>query len=210
MESRLRFDLQFFAETAGERTEKATPKKRREARKKGQIAKSQELSTAFLLLGVFITLHLLSGRWAQEVGEFASDWFSHLAREDLSITGTVDLLTDAVLLAGQVLAPVFLAAVIIGVLINFLQVGAYFQPDLIKPKLDKLNPISGFKRIFSTRALVELVKSLLKLLIVGTVAFLTIRPALKPMLMLWAMEPAAAFSEVESTIFALTWRVGLA
>lgn len=205
--SLIRFDLQFFA---GEKTEKATPKKRQEARKKGQVPKSQELVTAILLLGIFIILHVLRGQIGDQVGQYAADWFSQMGRKELTVGTVTAWYTQGVLVIGEILAPLFLAAILIGILFNFLQVGAFFQPDLIKPKFDKLNPISGFKRIFSTRAIAELAKSLLKLIIVFGIAYLTIRPTVKGLLLLWDMDIAQAVSFVETIVFTVAWRIGLA
>lgn len=203
----IRWDLQFFA---GEKTEQATPKKRREARKKGQVLKSQELTTAILLLTVFILIHSFSLTLGRQLTGFATDWLSSIAGRDLNIASVSALAFELVLVFGQVMAPIFLAAILIGVLVNFLQVGAYFQFDLIQPKLERINPLNGLRRMFSTRAVVEMFKSLAKLAIIFGVAFLTIRPLLDRILVLWAMPISAAVAYVENAIFTIGWRVGLA
>ncbi len=203
----IRWDLQFFA---GEKTEQATPKKRREARKKGQVLKSQELTTAILLLTIFILLHSFSLTLGRQITGFATDWFSRISRSDLTIASASALGTELILVFAQVIAPIFLAAVLVGVIVNFLQVGPYFQFDLIQPKFTRINPINGLKRMFSTRAVVEMIKSLLKLTIVFGVAFVTIRPLLDKLLLLWAMPISGAVAYVENAIFTIGWRVGLA
>lgn len=207
MGNQVLFDLQFFA---GEKTEQATPKKRQEARKKGQVVKSQELTTAFLLLGVFTTLHTLGANLFDQLGRFMAFWFSQLSRTELTVNTVSVLFTNTILVMGQILFPIFLVAILIGILVNFVQVGAFFQLDLIKPKFDRLNPINGFKRIFSTRALAELAKSLLKLTIVFSIAYVTIKSAAPSLLLLWDMEVPAALRYVESVIFGVAWRIGLA
>ncbi|WP_433957754.1 flagellar biosynthesis protein FlhB [Cytobacillus horneckiae] len=164
----LSLDLQLFA---GEKTEKATPKKKQDTRKKGQVAKSQDVNTALLLLAVFIFLF------------FASDYLhgitiyilEHSFQEYLSLAVTneniyqifMDVLKELLMLLGPIMA----IAMVAGVAANYLQVGVLFTAKPIEPKLEKLDPIKGFKRIFSIRAIVEMLKSILKISFVGVVAF---------------------------------------
>lgn len=161
-------DLQFFA---GEKTERATPKKRQDAKKKGQTAKSQDINTAVTLIAVFSFL-LLTGNYLKN-GIFAM--FKNSFQEYMLMDATpgnlqiifLSILKDLVLYLG----PILLIALIAGVASNLFQVGFMFTSEAIQLKLDKINPISGFKRIFSMRAIVELIKSLLKICFVGIVTF---------------------------------------
>lgn len=167
----LSLDLQYFA---GEKTERATPKKRQDAKKKGQVAKSQDINTAAVLLAVF--LFLLVGGGYLKKGIFSL--FKNSFQKYLLMDATPENLQVIFLeifkgLAGF-LGPIMLVAVIAGVAANFFQVGAMFTPDAIQPKLDKINPLSGFKRIFSMRSLVELIKSLLKIGLIGVITFIVL------------------------------------
>nr|WP_194947710.1 flagellar biosynthesis protein FlhB [Anoxybacillus flavithermus] len=161
-------DLQFFA---GEKTEKATPRKRQEVRKKGQVAKSADVTAAFLMLIVFLVLSFSSGMWRDAITRLFRQSFQHYFFMDVTIDSVqlifVDLLQQLALLVG----PIFLAAIAAALFANFVQVGFLFTTEPLQMKLSKLDPIQGFKRIFSLRALVELLKSILKVLFVGVVTF---------------------------------------
>lgn len=164
----LSVDLQFFA---GEKTEKATPRKRQEVRKKGQVAKSADVTAAFLMLIVFLVLSFSSGMWGDAITRLFRQSFQHYFFMDVTIDSVqlifVDLLQQLALLVG----PIFLAAIAAALFANFVQVGFLFTTEPLQMKLSKLDPIQGFKRIFSLRALVELLKSILKVLFVGVVTF---------------------------------------
>jgi flagellar biosynthetic protein FlhB len=164
----LRLDLQLFA---GEKTEKATPKKRQDARKKGQTAKSQDISTAVVLLAVFLFLKLAGNYLKTGIFSLFKNSF-----QDYMLMNTTSGNLRVIFLAviknlAFYLGPILLVALIAGVAANLAQVGFMFTSEALQPKLEKINPISGFKRIFSVRSIVELVKSLLKISFVGIVTF---------------------------------------
>jgi flagellar biosynthesis protein FlhB len=164
----LSLDLQYFN---GEKTEKATPKKRQDAKKKGQTAKSQDVNTAVILLAVFLFLTFS----ASYVGNIVFNLFHHTFEQymlmDLTENTvqviTLDLMKELALLLG----PIMLVALVAGVFSNYVQVGAMFTTEPLQPKLEKIDPIKGFKRIFSMRAIVELLKSILKISFIGGITF---------------------------------------
>ncbi|QQK76364.1 flagellar biosynthesis protein FlhB [Salicibibacter cibarius] len=168
----MRMDLQYFAAEGGqEKTEKATPKKREDTRKKGQVAKSNDVNTAVILLIVFILLFA----YAAVPGQFLHDLFTKMyinyAGMAFSIENVMALFLDLMSEVVIVLLPIFLAALLAGVVASMLQVGVLFAPEAIKPKLSKINPLKGIKRIFSARAIVELLKAFLKICLVGLLSF---------------------------------------
>jgi flagellar biosynthetic protein FlhB len=164
----LRLDLQFFA---GEKTEKATPRKRQEVRQKGQVAKSADLNTAIVLLIVFVVL-LFSGRLYKETfSRILRQSFQQYMLTDMTIDSVHALFVDVLKEIAGVLAPIFLAAIAGAFMANFLQVGFLFTTEPLQMKLSKLDPIQGFKRIMSLRSIVELLKSILKIMVVGLVTF---------------------------------------
>lgn len=164
----LRLDLQFFA---GEKTEKATPKKRQDSRKKGQVAKSQDVTTAVSLLALFGFLFV----GASFIGKGILHLFQHSLQYYLFMPVTEANLKVIVLEIMEqliyILGPIMLVALLAGVAANYLQVGFLLTGEPLKPKLEKLDPIKGFKRIFAVRALVELLKSMLKISFVGAITF---------------------------------------
>ncbi|OIJ17850.1 flagellar biosynthesis protein FlhB [Anaerobacillus alkalidiazotrophicus] len=164
----LPINLQFFSQ---EKTEKATPKKRQETRKKGQVAKSTDINTAIILLLVFIILWLIGEYVGKRIFIFTQYMFQEYLLYSLSSENVESLFLELTTQAVMIVAPIMLIAMLAGILSNYLQVGFLFAPEAIKMKLSKLNPIQGFKRIYSIRAIVELLKSLLKICLVGLVTF---------------------------------------
>ncbi|MED4532500.1 flagellar biosynthesis protein FlhB [Metabacillus fastidiosus] len=164
----LTLDLQFFA---GEKTEKATPRKRQESRKKGQVAKSQDVNTAVSLLTVFLSFLFIGTFMRERIMDLLTGIIQDFMLLDLTVNSVQKLFTTLAYETVFILAPVMAVALVAGIIGNYLQVGFLFAPEAIQMKLEKLNPIQGFKRIFSVRALVEFLKSMLKISFIGLVAF---------------------------------------
>ncbi|MDF2500596.1 MAG: flhB [Anaerosporomusa subterranea] len=164
---RLVFDLQRFN---GEKTEDATAKRKSEARQKGQVAKSAELNSAFIILSAFFALKMLGPHIYSSLTAFMKYIFSSLSTfstQDLTIQIIITLFLDISFIFFQVTMPIMLSITIISITINFMQVGftLTFEPLLLN--FDRLNPLTGLQRLVSKRALVELVKSLFKIAIIG-------------------------------------------
>lgn len=167
----LSLNLQFFA---GEKTEKATPKKRQDSRKKGQVAKSQDVNTAIILFSMFL-LFLITG---SRLGEVPLRIFTHAFQEytlmPLTEANLQTIIFGVLRELLYLLIPVMVVAVVAAIVANYIQVGFLFSSEAIQFKLEKINPIKGFKRIFSLRAIVELFKSTLKICFIGTATFAVI------------------------------------
>ncbi|MNM96256.1 Flagellar biosynthetic protein FlhB [compost metagenome] len=171
MTYRYALDLQLFA---GEKTEKATPKKRQDARKKGQVAKSQELSGAVVLLSSFLCLLVFGDYFKERLIYLYSDVFYHRLTMDVTAENVMVLLGDYGVKLLLLLAPIFLVILVMAILANYIQVGFLLTGEPLKMKLSKIDPIKGFKNIFSMRSLVEFLKTLLKLSIIGFLVYSTI------------------------------------
>ncbi|MED3563672.1 flagellar biosynthesis protein FlhB [Bacillus xiapuensis] len=154
---------------AGEKTEKATPLKRREARKKGQVAKSAEVPQALTLLLCF-SFFLIGGKsFIEGCFQIYRRCFEEYIRWDLSISSTRLLFNQLLLDAAKLVAPLLVIVLTAGVLANFLQVGFLFNLESLKMNFGKINPIQGAKRIFSMKSLVEMIKSILKIVITSAI-----------------------------------------
>ncbi|SDN28556.1 flagellar biosynthesis protein FlhB [Alkalicoccus daliensis] len=162
----LKLDLQFFAQ---EKTEKASPKKRKDSRTKGQVAKSTDVNTAFILMFVFLLLWLSGSFITGKMFDMVTFTFTDYLLMELNEENLRSMFLTFTMQGIIATAPVMLAAGVAGVASNLLQVGVLFAPEAIKAKLEKIDPIKGFKRIFSVRALVEFLKSMLKIALVGLV-----------------------------------------
>ncbi len=187
---RLRVDLQFFAE---EKTEKATPKKRQDQRKKGQVAKSTDVNTAIILLLVFLFLWIFGGMLGQTMFDLLKHTFQTYLLMEVTETNFADMFFEIIMESAMVLLPIMLIAMIAGVVASYVQVGVLFAPEAIQMKLSKLDPIQGAKRIFSVRALVELLKSLLKISFAGIVVYIIIWTNLEDVMLLSQKSVADGF-----------------
>lgn len=162
--SQIAFNLQLFA---GEKTEEATPKRKEEARKKGQVAKSMEINSVFILLAAFFTLKMLGGFIYDELTKYMQFIFSNFPKQDITIQDIVQLFIGFSLVFFKTTLPVMGVILIISLFINFLQVGFNVSLEPLMPNFDKINPLSGFARLFSKRSLVELAKALIKVAVIG-------------------------------------------
>ncbi len=179
----LEYELQWFAKDGegGEKTEPATAKKLQDARKEGQVAKSQELNHAFGLLTLFVMLKL----FISFIGEELLGIFQLIYKKIPDIInesiGGISVYTASTLINNVmgtillILAPVFVIGFMVSLLSNILQVKWKVTAKPMMPKLSKINPISGFKRIFSKDSLFELLKSIVKIVVIIYVAYSSIK-----------------------------------
>ncbi|NEW05561.1 flagellar biosynthesis protein FlhB [Paenibacillus sp. SYP-B3998] len=168
---RLQLDLQWFA---GEKSEPATPKKRQEARKKGQVAKSMDLPAALILLFSFLAFLMFGTYMKERILRMFHNVFENQLTMDITAGNVQVLFVDLVRQGLLILAPIFILVLVIAFLANYGQIGFMFIGEPLLMKFSKINPISGFKRIFSMRTVMEFLKSSLKLSIIGYVVYTTL------------------------------------
>ncbi|MBI3186073.1 MAG: type III secretion system export apparatus subunit SctU [Myxococcales bacterium] len=167
-----------MADSSGEKTEEPTQKKIDDSRKKGQVWKSRDLTGALVFL---VGLGAIKATWSMVEAEVASLFrftFDRVAHPEDIMQGTFAMLLMGVKSAVVLTLPVAVAAAILGGLVDFLQVGPLFAFDSLKPKLEKLNPIEGFKNLFSKKQIVEAIKSMLKIGVAGYVVWAVVKDAI--------------------------------
>lgn len=194
----LGIDLQLFAE---EKTEEATPHRRQQARRRGQVAKSTDLNAALVLLVSVVMLYGLRNYFFENTGGFASFMLGHWMAQPFNEENLLHLAREVFTTYFRVMAPMFVVAIGIGVAANIGQVGFKITPKAIEPKLSHLNPIQGFKRMFSRRSLVELIKSVLKIVIVGFISYSLVRGGFETLLFLVDMSVLQSIDVVARLIF---------
>lgn len=154
-------------ESFQEKTERATPKKRQQAREEGNVARSVEINSAVVLFFGTLVLYVMSG-WLMNRMRMG---MVVIFREAPKITLNVEDFRNLAIIVIQFMAiniiPFAIALLLIGVAANVAQVGWLFSPKSLKPKFSKLNPIEGVKRFFSVKSIVELFKGIIKIAIVG-------------------------------------------
>lgn len=160
-----------MAEQDQNRSEEATPFKREEARKKGSVAKSLDVNSFGVLAIALIGFYVFGARIAKQELSLFSRIFHDAPMVVFGVDTIATLLSNYLTAAVIVLAP-FLALLMVGAaLINFFQIGPIFSWVPIKPDLNRINPITGFKRLFSMKMFFEAIKTVLKFVILGVVFF---------------------------------------
>ena len=172
-----------------ERTEKATPKRRQEAREKGQVAKSRDLTAAVVLLAGLAGLGLWGGRLCGGLMDLLRESLYQLRPGAAGPEQIPVLFKGLGLAAAWVLAPLLLTLFLAAGLSNYLQVGKVLSAVPITPDLSRLQLVKGFKRLFSVNSLVELGKSLAKVALVGVVAYYALKRELTELLPVFHQEP---------------------
>jgi len=164
-----------MAEQEGqEKTEVPTEKKRRESREEGQVAFSKELSSAALLAGIVLTLVATSPIILDAMRQLMSQLFRDLAQsEELSIDSIFTLSGEIFYIILPAFAPFLAVIIFVGIFASVLQVGVLITFKAISPKFNKISPLTGLKRLFSSQSLADFLKSMAKLIIVGFVGYLT-------------------------------------
>ncbi len=195
---------------AQDRTEEATPKRIQEAREKGDVAKSVELTSAALLLSVVILFYFNGNTFLLGLTGVIQEVYSSLGSVTLT---AISLPSLAEWVAGRmifILGPILLLVLIVGLLVNFLQVGVNIAPKALGPNWERINPAAGLKRIFSTRGLAELIKGILKLLIVGTIIYVYLAERVKDYPFMTYMTPFQIIGVVAGDLFKIGLYVGIA
>ena len=196
-------------DTGGEKTLPASQKKREQARQRGNIAKSQDLSAAVTLGVALLAMMLLGPRMLHYLVAAFRYYFGGLATIPVTESSIQAVALGMIYFVGNVVVPIMILLVIAGSAINLVQVGFLFTTETITPKIEKLNVFAGFGKFLNPRSLAELVKSLLKLVMVGYVVYLTLRSRWEGMLQLSYLSPYAMVGAVGGLIVAVWLRVVL-
>lgn len=168
-----------------EKTEPATPKRREEARKKGDVAKSKELASIAVLSAGVLYLFFAAKGISIRLGGLMEKAFSRIPGLPDSDSKLMELVSQFLHDYLAIILPVSLLVCVVAILVNYLQTGVIWSVEALAPKVSKIDPLQGLQRIFSMRSLLELFKSIAKIAIVGWVAFSTLKeefPHLLPLI----------------------------
>jgi flagellar biosynthetic protein FlhB len=190
----------FFAATE-EKTEEPTPHRRQEARKKGQVSRSSDLNAAIVIIIIIIFLYIMREYLVFNLSGYVQHIFSKELLQELTPDEFFGLYRLSLNIFFNLLGPIFLLAVFFGLILNFLQVGFLFAPEAIKPKISNINPVEGFKKIYSKRALFEFIKTLLKVMVVSFAIYILLKNKLEKILLMPEMNIFAIMNHLEKTIF---------
>jgi flagellar biosynthetic protein FlhB len=155
-----------------EKTERATPKKRKDVRGRGHVVQSRELNSALVLIGCIIALYVFYPYMLKVLSNSITCAIEQSIEEDLfTISGIQRVFADGVVSFIKAAAPPAVAAAALGLFASYAQVGFLLTQKPLKPDLNRLNPIEGIKRVFSRRSLVQLLKSIIKVAVIGYIMF---------------------------------------
>ena len=213
----LEYDLQFFAKDGpgGEKTEEPTSKKLEDARKEGQVAKSKEITNAFELLTFFLLIYFWVGYMGTffvgniydiytQIPEYIKMYNGHIQEQTIST-----LFIRSMIRVLMILAPFLLIGAFVAFVTNVVQVKWKPTTKPLQPKPNKLSPVSGFKRLFSVNSLVELVKSILKIGLVGYVVYSYLRKNMPPLYQFYSLSLNQGIMQVGMLVVNLGIRISL-
>jgi len=188
-----------------EKTEKATPKKRRDAREKeGNVLQSKEINTTFSILGIFFAMSLLGPLMLREILSVLRYFFSS-AGENRAINNeyfteiALNIVKSCVLIVG----PILIIAMFLGIIPPIIQTKGLFTMKPLKPKFSKLNPITGMKRLFSIQSAVGVIKGIITITAICVIVFLRLRSIMPEILKMPQMELLQCILFTAKNIFSI-------
>jgi flagellar biosynthetic protein FlhB len=196
---------------AGDKTEKATPKRRDEARKKGQVAKSSDLNGALVLLGGLFALSIWGPHVWHDMGASMRGTLGMISQpETVTASGVAKLFMESGRTVVMAVGPIAIACLVVGVVSNVAQVK--FKPSLkgIKPDFKRLDPLKGAKNLFGPNLLFEGAKNLTKVAIVGAITAFAVVPKFDDLAALVGMAPADLVAKLTSNVFGIAQRAAIA
>ncbi|MDD3024196.1 MAG: flagellar biosynthesis protein FlhB [Syntrophomonadaceae bacterium] len=206
----LLIDLQLFAnDDTGEKTEKATPRRREEARKKGQVFKSTDLNSAVILLAGSLAVYFSFPYMLESIKEFTALYILERTLTDFTNDYIYYMLIEVCIILAKVLLPIFLVNFMVALMISYLQVGSVFSTEVLTPKMERINPIEGFKRIFSKRALMELFKSVFKVVVTSYIVYSVMKKNFYIFPRFVDMELIATIKVMSSVVLEMALKVGI-
>lgn len=213
----LEYNLQWFAKDGpgGEKTEPATAKKLSDARKEGKVAKSQELNSAATLIALFLMLRIFVSFLGQGFLD-VFNWiytlipdFVESERSGVTVNAVSTIITEVLLQLLKLMAPFLIGGFVVATVISIVQVGWQVSTKPLEPKLDKFNPINGFKRIVSKDSIFNLFKSILKIILIFYVAYTCIKGQKNNLFMLYEIPLKQAITLIGSIIIDTGLRISL-
>jgi len=190
----LYYDLQFFADgPGGEKTEPATQKKLDDARDEGKVAKSKELTAAIELILLFVSLKLFMSYVSQgfiNVFNYIYKMIPEFVNQEAMQPETAHFMTFfrvVIINSLEILAPFLIISFLATMVVTVMQVGWKVTTKPLQPKLDKFNPINGFKRIISKESFFELAKSIVKIFLIGYIAYTSVKNEAGSLFLLYDM-----------------------
>jgi len=193
-----------------ERTEQATPRRRQKARERGQVARSADLTAAGIICLGFTALFMVGPQLVNRLREAMSYTMANAPTIALSDPSFQTVVVNSIGSFLVTMAPLFIAMTAVALVMNVLQVGFHISPKALELKLEKLNFVSGFKRLFSMRSAVQLVRDPLKLVAIGLIGYLAIRSEFEGFAVLSDLSIAQLGATLARLTLVISLKIGVA
>lgn len=199
-----------MAEDDGDKTEAPTPRRRQEAREEGNIARSADLTSAVILLGVLVLLKWYGPAMMGAMRSLMRQMLSAGSLSDFAGGGMTVSLMQAVWLSSKALAPVLIGVVVVAVVVNLMQVGFFLSAKRLQPNLGTLNPLRGFSRMLGKgNGIVSLLMSLAKLILVALVAWSAVQGRLGEIMTSQRLDFGQIFMIGSALVYSIGLRIGI-
>ncbi|NLC79220.1 MAG: flagellar biosynthesis protein FlhB [Ruminococcaceae bacterium] len=196
---------------AGEKTEKATPKRRQDERKKGNVLMSREIVTALTLLGSFYALQILSSYDFTTISDSLTKYILLAGTQTkVSFSYIKEIGIDLIIVYAKVALPILAITCLVAIIVTMAQTRMLFSAKAFQFKGERINPMSGFKKMFSLRSLVELVKAIIKIVGRIWVIYSTLKDELFAFPRYIDYQFGDVISQVGSLIMSVATKTGLA
>ncbi|MBP1543482.1 MAG: flagellar biosynthesis protein FlhB [Oscillospiraceae bacterium] len=154
-----------------EKTEQATPKKRRDARKEGDVLQSKEIITAISVLGLFAAMRLFMGFVTENILAFSASVFERVGTTEINQDNIMALFVEMITIFVITVGPICAVAMLLGIIPTIAQTKGLFTMKALRPKFSRLNPLSGIKKLFSLQSAVGILKGLIEVTVIGYVIY---------------------------------------
>jgi len=192
-----------------EKTEAPTAKKKKEAVEKGQVAKSPDINSALILLSGVLLMLFLGGSMLIKMKDTMGMVCKNLFYEDFDTDTFISLLMDISIKNLKGVLPIMGGFMVVGLIASYSQVGIVFSRKALIPDFKKLNPLTGAQKLLSKRSLIKTAMAVLKLSIMGSIAYISIKNDLEPLMELVSMRTEAIFTSASGLIFGITLKIAI-
>ncbi len=198
-----------MAEELGDKTEAPTPRRRVEARQQGNIPRSADLTSAVILIGALLLLKWYGEGVVEALKSIMDRMLGHQSLNDFSATAAWESGVRALIHVGRAVAPLFIGAMLIAILINLFQVGLNFNLTRLQPNLGGLNPFKGIGKLFKGQSGVQLIFNMIKLIFVSWIAWTAVGGRLDQILAAQALSFTQIFLLGASLAYSIGMRIGI-
>jgi flagellar biosynthetic protein FlhB len=199
-----------MAEDQGDKTEAPTPRRRTEAREQGNVARSQDLTLAALLIGIMLMLNATGPKLVTALRGLVHEMLGGPSLSDFSSAGATDGALRAITVVGWAMAPLLAGVVIIALVANIVQVGFHLSPKRLQPNLAALNPVKGWGRIFGSRNPTQFGINVVKMVLLTAVAYSAVHSRLGQIMAVQQLSFIQIFGLGAQIVYSIALRVGVA